>query len=262
MHSDQLRPFVGVSMKMHLDHASTLRWLTEAARVVCGSPGIDIAVLPSATAIESASKILAGSPIAVGAQDCFWEAAGAYTGEISPAVLKELGCDYLEVGHAERRAIFNEQDATVARKAVAGLVHGLTPILCVGETDRCAVERAGEWCVAQLEPVVGAVRDQGEAALVVAYEPVWAIGAARPAAPAHINGVVAIMRSRLADLGLPARIIYGGSAGPGLFGQLHGVDGLFLGRSALDPARFACTLDEVREATTCGHFRTSAPFAS
>src|SRR2546430_2454453 len=122
-HDRSGRPFLGVSLKMHLSHAQTEEWLRKVAKIRPDADQIDVAVLPSFTALGLAAEALKGSGIGFGAQDCFWEDAGAFTGEVSPAVLREMGCAYVEVGHAERRRIFGENNETVARKAVAAARH-------------------------------------------------------------------------------------------------------------------------------------------
>jgi triosephosphate isomerase len=231
---------------MHLGDAATRRWLTDVADLVPQPDEVDIAVLPNFTAICAAKMILAGSAVRHGAQDCFWLDSGAYTGEVSPGVLRELGCHYVEVGHAERRRLFHEDDDAVARKAAAASRHGLVPIVCVGENVRGTASDAGAACVAQLDPVLAALVGGRKAReIIVAYEPVWAIGAAEPAPAEHIDEVVSAIRSWLDRDCHRSRIIYGGSAGPGLFQRLHGLDGLFLGRSALDVRAFAATVKEV-----------------
>lgn len=230
---------------MHLDDAATRRWLADVARRVPRG-GADLVVLPDFTAIDAARTILAGTGIRYGAQDCCWTDGGAYTGEVSPRTLRALGCGYVEVGHAERRRYYGESDDMIAGKAAAGARNGLVPIVCVGEDVRVSPAEAGAVCAAQLVPVLAALpREPAPPEVIVAYEPVWAIGAAEPAPPGHIDQVVAAIRRQL-DAGRTAgRVIYGGSAGPGLFGRLHGLDGLFLGRSALDVGRFAATVAEV-----------------
>ena len=241
------RPFVGVSLKMHLGHAQTKAWLRRIATMMVDDDQVDIAVLPSFPALEFAAATLIGTSIELGAQDCFWHDVGAFTGEVSPAVLKEIGCSYVEVGHAERRRIFGEDDDVIAHKAVAAQRHGLTPILCVGESHKADPSAALGACVSQLEPVLHALSSVAGGArdVIVAYEPVWAIGAKTPASAAHINAMAIGLRKHTEAHDRSIRIIYGGSAGPGLFAQIPDVDGLFLGRSALDPQRFAATVEEV-----------------
>ncbi|TLD21937.1 hypothetical protein PspLS_08241 [Pyricularia sp. CBS 133598] len=190
------------------------------------------------------------SPILPGAQDCYSEDAGAYTGEVSPAVLAEVGCRIVELGHAERRRLFAETDATTAAKAAAVVRNGMIPLVCVGETARQDdISAAVADVAAQVQAVMAAVPDDAE--VVLAYEPVWAIGAAQPAAAEYVVSVTRGIRELecvRAREG-PVRILYGGSAGPGLFEKLKdGVDGLFLGRFAHDPEQFIRTIQEVSEA--------------
>ncbi|MDQ2737052.1 MAG: triose-phosphate isomerase [Actinomycetota bacterium] len=241
------RRFVGVSLKMHLDDAATRSWLTRVAATIVPPSEVEVVVLPSFTAIASARSILAGSHVSYGAQDCSWEESGAFTGEVSAAVLRELGCGHVEVGHAERRRLFHEDDQMIARKAAAASANSLVPIVCTGELVRSSPRDAAEFSIAQLQPVIRALATVRPAVseLVVAYEPVWAIGAPEAAPAWHINEVAAIIRRYLDRAAVNTRVIYGGSAGPGLFAQLHDLDGLFLGRSALDVDRFAATLAEV-----------------
>jgi triosephosphate isomerase len=248
------RPFVGVSLKMQLSHAQTRSWLTSAATIRFDADIVDVAVLPSFTAINAAAELLATSLVRFGAQDCFWEDVGPFTGEVSPAVLRELGCAYVEVGHAERRRIFGEDNNMIARKAVAAAAYAMTPIICIGEAIHGDIDSALHDCLGQLNPVLAALTKTAAKALpvIVAYEPVWAIGAAAPAGITYIGHVVSGLRTHLDRYDTESRIIYGGSAGPGLFSELKGVDGLFLGRSALDSNRFAVTVAEVAS-TMNGH---------
>jgi triosephosphate isomerase len=184
--------------------------------------------------------VFASTPVRIGGQDIFWEDEGPFTGEVSGAQLRELGCDYVEIGHAERRRIFGEDDEMIAAKTAAAFRNGLTPLLCVGEQRPSSVEAATAECMAQLESALSTAAGP----VVVAYEPQWAIGAAEPASPLYIAAVCSALRSHLSSTG--SSVIYGGSAKPGLLTQLgDGVDGLFLGRFAHDPAAVTAILDEV-----------------
>jgi triosephosphate isomerase len=244
---------VGVSLKMYFSQERTLDYARAVARIAAGheavlSGAVDLVVLPSFPALVPVVDILAGTGALVGAQDVFWEDRGAYTGEVSASDLREIGCDFVEIGHAERKRIFGETDEMVAGKLAAASRNALTPLLCVGEKAEGSPESAAADCIAQLESALAVARaDGGVPSLVVGYEPEWAIGAAQAASPAHISAVCTIMRSWLeaqSDLG-DCRIIYGGSAGPGLIDLLGpAVDGLFLGRFAHDPAALASVLDE------------------
>ena len=228
------RRLIGVSLKMYMDLAQTRDWMSALARMARdGLPGdVDLFVVPGFLSIRDAVDTLSGSAVAVGAQDVFWEDRGAYTGEVSAPMLVQAGCRYVEIGHAERRRLFGESDADVGRKSEASVRAGLVPVLCIGEETRGAPEAAIEQCGRQITAALGGVDAACEA--VIAYEPVWAIGAPRPASAAHIRNVADGLRDVLRER-RNTRLIYGGSAGPGLLGSLgETVDGLFLGRFAHD----------------------------
>ncbi len=221
---------VGVSLKMYMGLDATRRWLERLRTIEPGD--VELFVVPSFLSLRDAGEILAGTAIALGAQDVFWEDAGPYTGEVSAPMLVEAGCRFVEIGHAERRHLFHETDAIVAAKTRAAVRAGLVPVLCIGETGQGDPAGAVEACWSQFEAATRQLGPHTE--LVVAWEPVWAIGAAEPAAPDYILAVAGGLRARL-DAWPSARLIYGGSAGPGLMHRIGGaVDGLFLGRFAHD----------------------------
>lgn len=239
---------VGVSTKMYLGYQDSLDWLELLRHEVDARPALAAGrvvpfVIPSFPVLPAAAGLLAGSPLLLGAQNCGW-ADGPWTGEVAPSMLAELGVRLVEIGHAERRDHFGEDDAMVARKVRAADDAGLTPLLCVGEPDRGEPTAAAEFVFGQIRSAVDG--DWGQAAgLVIAYEPVWAIGAAEPAAAGFVSDVVRQLRGRLAASGLgDLPVIYGGSAKPGLLPALKGVSGLFLGRFAHNPANFGAVLDE------------------
>jgi triosephosphate isomerase len=246
---------IGVSLKMYFGRHRTLRWCRAVADLARTHPAVtggqvDVVVLPSFPYLVETVDIVADTQVEVGAQDLCWADEGAFTGEVSGAQLAELGCRYVEIGHAERRRIFGEDDTVIAAKTRAAFRNHLTPILCVGEVDRGSVAAAIEECRAQVDSALSAsVDEEAVAAVVVAYEPQWAIGAQKPASPDHITEVCRALRGHLAlspQLD-GSRVIYGGSAGPGLFAELEdGVDGLFLGRFAHDPAAVGLILDEMQ----------------
>ncbi|KAI5303159.1 hypothetical protein KEM56_007849 [Ascosphaera pollenicola] len=173
-------------------------------------------------------------PFLLGAQDCFWEDQGAYTGEVSPFHLSQLGVSIVEVGHAERRDIFNETDEMTAKKAAAISRNGMIPLVCIGENNGPGpVSLAVQQCEMQVKPVLDALDE--EAPVVFAYEPVWAIGKPRPASVAHVEAVAKGVREVIGARKGTVKVIYGGSAGPGLWregGLKKAVDGMFLGRFA------------------------------
>lgn len=257
------RPLVGTSTKMYFDYAQTQTYAREVARLAnadarfpltdaSGAQALDIFVLPDFVSIVPIQSLLHTSTTEfwVGAQDTFDEDRGAYTGEVSPVTLAQAGCRLVEIGHAERRARFGETDAWVARKAAAIVRHGMTPLVCVGEkSDRQDVDAAVDECWAQVRGVFDTLAPTD--ALVLAYEPVWAIGQAEAASAAYIVAVTTALRTRClaANRARPSsslRLLYGGAARAGLFEHIHqGVDGLFLGRFAHDPAQFLQTVYEV-----------------
>jgi len=245
---------IGSSLEMYFGHRRTLEWTRAVARIVADHPAtaggtVEFFVIPSFPSIPAVVEIARPVGIAVGAQDLHWADAGAFTGGVSGGELAELGCTMAEVGHAERRSLFGETDAMVADKTHAALRHGLAPVECIGEPDRGSPAEAVDFCIRQLESSLAPARAAGAGGrLIVAYEPVWAIGAPRPAPPDHVREVCRALRRHLAGDALypDAQVIYGGSAGPGLLPQIaDDVDGMFLGRFAHDPNAVRTILDEV-----------------
>lgn len=236
---------IGASLKMYFGHAQTVGWVREVAGIVAQHPAgeaVDAFVIPQFPSIPASLAV--SGPLSVGAQNVATAENGAYTGEVAAGVLAELGCRYVEVGHAERRRLFGETDEAVALKVRAALSNGLTPLICVGEAERVSAHEAAAQVTDQIAAALAAAHAEDlNGPIVIAYEPLWAIGAPAPAGTEHIAAVCAAVRAHLA--GNRARVIYGGSAGPGLLSELAGsVDGLFLGRFAHDPAAFREILNE------------------
>lgn len=246
---------VGVSLKTYFGHERATAWFAEVAQRVAAhsavtSGAVRFFVIPTYLQIATAIAAFAGTPVLVGAQDVSEFEPGAYTGEVAAAELAEVGVAVAEIGHAERRRLFGETDEVTARKAAVALSHGLTPVLCIGETERMKATDAAAATVAQLEAdLAGAPAGP----IIAAYEPVWAIGAPEPAPVEHISAVTRALSAALAAD--PARagsvVIYGGSAGPGLLTRLgDAVDGLFLGRFAHDADALIAVLDEASALAT------------
>ncbi|MFJ3666939.1 triose-phosphate isomerase family protein [Streptomyces sp. NPDC090106] len=241
---------LGVSLKMYFGHHQTLNWARKVADLAHRHPAVTsgaarLFVLPAFPTIVPTAGVLAPYDIAVGAQDLATEDSGPYTGEVGGPVLKEIGCRYAEVGHAERRRLYGEGDTVVAAKTAAALRNGLTPVLCVGERDHGTAREAADRTVAEVERLLAGL----EGPVVLAYEPQWAIGAPEPASTEHIATVCTALRAWLdaRPRHTGSTVIYGGSAGPGLLTRLGGsVGGLFLGRFAHDPANVEAILDELR----------------
>ena len=255
--SPSAQSVLGVSLKMYFGYERTLGWCSAVAKIAAASAAVcdrnvELFVLPTAPAIPAAQAILAPAGVGIGAQDLSWADEGPYTGEVSGAVLAELHCGYAEVGHAERRRLLGEDDAMVAAKTAAALRNGLTPVLCVGEPERGSADDAVEWCRREL---VSALESAPAGRVIVAYEPHWAIGAPEPASPEHVSSVAEGLAETLGSLPdrEDSRVIYGGSAGPGLLTKLSpAVAGLFLGRFAHDPAAFAAVLNEATTRSRAG----------
>jgi triosephosphate isomerase len=256
--------YVGVSTKMYLGYRDTLGWLERLRHEIDTRPALAAGrvvpfVIPSFPVLPAAAGVMDGSPMMLGAQNCGW-ADGPWTGEVAPSMLAELGVHLVEIGHAERRAHFGETDAVVARKVRAADDAGLTPLLCVGEASSAEPRDAAVVVYRQIRAAVGGDWELA-GRLIIAYEPVWAIGAAEPADAEYVSDVVNHLRALLSEHGhreLP--VIYGGSARPGLLPNLVGVSGLFLGRFAHDPAKFGAVLDEAlllaaRQEPTAGTIR-------
>ena len=247
---------VGVSLKMYFGQREARDWFARVAQLVRAPGGsgravmdgaVELFVIPGYLAVQPAIAAFSGTPVLLGAQDLAAEDSGAFTGEVSGAELAEIGVRVAEVGHAERRRLFGETDQVVAAKTAAALRNGIVPVLCLGETEPGSAEAAAVSVVTQLHSALdGATAGR----VIVAYEPVWAIGAAEPAASGHIVTVARALRAALDTL--PDRagssVVYGGSAGPGLLTRLAGaVDGLFLGRFAHDPQVLDAVLAEAAE---------------
>ncbi len=205
----------------------------------------DVAVCPPFVYLGEAAAFLSGSAIRLGAQDVCAEAEGAYTGEVSARMLVEMGCHYAIVGHSERRSLYGEGDALVARKFVAARGAGLVPILCVGETLEERESGVTEAVIArQLDAVVAVAGADAVAQSVVAYEPVWAIGTGLTASPEQAQAVHAFMRARLRESTVAAEeccMLYGGSVKPDNAAELFAmpdIDGGLIGGASLDADAF------------------------
>ncbi|NPV71861.1 MAG: triose-phosphate isomerase [Firmicutes bacterium] len=230
----------------------------EAARRGIES-GVEVVICPPFTAIQAVlqavAEVTGGAArprVALGAQDLYWEKSGAFTGEVSAAMLLDAGCSHVIAGHSERRRLFGETDDHAGRKVVAAAAAGLIPILCVGETgDERDSGLTSEVVVRQVRSVLEGLAPIHASRLVIAYEPVWAIGTGRPATPADAREAAALIRSVVAGIhgasvADQVRVQYGGSVSPdnisGFMAE-DGVDGALVGGASLDPASFAGIVD-------------------
>jgi len=241
------RPFVAGNWKMFKTVAEARLLITELLPGLTTIQGVDIVLCPPFTSILPVAALLEGTAIGVGAQNMHWETSGAYTGEIAPPMLAEF-CKYVILGHSERRAYFGETDASVNRKIQAAFDHGLVPIMCVGET--LAENEAGitrEVITRQVREGLNGIEPQSIGSLVIAYEPVWAIGTGRAATSDGANTVIAdIIRAVLAqmygdELAEMVRILYGGSVkanNAGEFFRYVDIDGALVGGASLKASEF------------------------
>jgi len=240
-----MRPLIGTSWKMNLSASETTAWFA-VARPLLEPLTVerDLFVLPPFPALAAARAALAGSAIGHGGQDIHSDDRGAHTGDVSGPMLVDLGCRYAEIGHSERRRDHGETDAIVAAKVRAALRWDLVPIVCVGERDQGPAARARAIVTAQLDAGFAGLAPTDLDRVVVAYEPVWAIGEGAAAAdPAHVAELHRAIDAWLAARGATTRrVLYGGSVDEATAADLlatPAVAGLFVGRAALDPRRFA-----------------------
>jgi triosephosphate isomerase (TIM) len=247
-------PLMAGNWKMNLDHQQAthlvqkLAWSLDDAKHDYGQ--VEVAVIPPYTDIRSVQTLVDGDKLGLkyGAQDLSAHDSGAYTGEISGAFLAKLGCSYVVVGHSERRQYHAETDEVVNAKVKAAYRHGLTPIFCVGEgLDVRKEGRHVEHTLAQVEGGLAGVSAEQAASVVVAYEPVWAIGTGEVATPKDAQEVCGAIRAKLAelysaDLAAGVRVLYGGSVKANNVAAIMAeadVDGALVGGAAIDPAEFA-----------------------
>jgi triosephosphate isomerase len=246
------RPILAANWKMHKTHLEAIQTVQKLSYLLDrdDSERVEVVICPSFTSLRSIDTLLSSDrlPYALGAQDVHWEDKGAFTGEVSPPMLRALNVRYVIVGHSERRELFGEIDETVNRKVRAVFAHEMTPILCVGETLREHDAGATEQKVtAQVGEGLRGVPAGDAAALVVAYEPIWAIGTGRNAEPADAGQVVGLIRETLGSLyskeiADAVRIQYGGSVKAGNIRDFMAhpeIDGALVGGASLDPEEFA-----------------------
>ncbi len=245
------KPFVAGNWKMFKTVAEARLLVSELVPGMQVIEGVDKVLCPPFTALMAVAAMLEGTHIGLGAQNMHWELSGAYTGEIAPPMLAEL-CRYVILGHSERRTFFGETDETVNRKAQAALAHGLVPIVCVGET--LAEYEAGRTAEVVSRQVhlglagLGGLNEPGSAAgLVIAYEPVWAIGTGRASTAAGASAVIRdVIRAALADLfgegvAQAVRVLYGGSVNAKNAAEFFAdpeIDGALVGGASLKAADF------------------------
>ncbi|RMF64168.1 MAG: triose-phosphate isomerase [Bacteroidetes bacterium] len=243
---------VAGNWKMHTDRTSAIQLAREVVEAVGAVEEVQVAVCPPAISLDAVFSVVHGTPVRLGAQNMHEADGGAFTGEVSAPMLRSVGCQYVILGHSERRQYFGETDEGVNRKVKQARAHRLVPIVCVGET--LAEREAGraEAVVArQVERALAGVHLDDPAEIVLAYEPVWAIGTGRTATPEQAQAMHALIRGLLCNLygerlAFGVKLLYGGSVKPGnaasLFAQTD-VDGGLIGGASLKAADFAAIVD-------------------
>lgn len=255
------QPIIAANWKMFKTIAEAREFVAQFLPLVADVSGVEVVLCPPFTALAAVGEVIKGSNVRLGAQDVFWKEQGAYTGEVSPLMLLDVGCGYVIVGHSERRGrfgkaefsaelatVFGDNDATVNAKARAALAHGLTPIICVGET--IAERRAGDTdrvVCGQVKAALNGLAATPPPPLVFAYEPVWAIGTGEVCDAAEANRVIALIRQTIgevlgADAAAAMRVQYGGSVKPENIAELiaqSDIDGALVGGASLEAKSFA-----------------------
>lgn len=242
------KPILAGNWKLHKNRADAAALARALVEQVGSVTEADVVVCPVYTSLDAVLEAVKGSNIKVGAQNCHFEEQGAYTGEISPGMLKEVGVSYVIIGHSERRQYFNETDESINKKAKALYAQGLTPIICVGETLE---EREGNQMETvitnQIKACLADLPAENVAKSVIAYEPVWAIGTGKTATKEQAQEVHALIRRLLTEIfdettAQSVRIQYGGSVKPGNIAELMAqpdIDGALVGGAALEADSFA-----------------------
>jgi len=246
------RPIVAANWKMHKTHLEAIQAVQKLSYLVDRDDAerVEVVICPPFTALRAVQTLIDGDrlPYGLGAQNVHPEEKGAFTGEISPLMLQALKCRYVIVGHSERRQLFGEDDILVNKKVRAVLAHGMTPILCVGETlDEREAGGTESKVGQQVRRGVDNVDPEQAASLVIAYEPIWAIGTGRNAEPADAGSVVEVIRATLAErftdtVGRSVRVQYGGSVKPGNIRDFMAhpeIDGALVGGASLEPEDLA-----------------------
>lgn len=246
------RPFIAGNWKMNLNRAEGVALAAAVAKGIGDGGAVDVAVCPPSVYLDAVAAAVRGSAVGVGAQNMYFESKGAFTGEVSAAMLLDVGCRYVILGHSERRHILGETDELVSKKTHAALAAGLTPIVCVGETlDQREAGRTADVIRTQVEGSLAAIPAEAMLKIVIAYEPVWAIGTGKTATPAQAEEVHVDLRKLLAaryntEVAEAIVIQYGGSVNAKNAAELlsqPNVDGALVGGASLKPEEFLAIVE-------------------
>lgn len=245
---DFRRPLIAGNWKMFKTCSEAVETAGQIANLVSETAGVDVMIAPPFTALAQVSDVVRGSHVSLGAQNLFWKSEGAYTGEISPAMLVSAGCKYVIIGHSERRQYFGETDEAISKKIKVALENDLIPVMCIGETEK---EHESEETFSvldkQIKKGLESFSPDDLGALVIAYEPVWAIGTGKTATAAQVQEVHQFLRDIIEKsfgniLANSIKILYGGSVKPSNIVELMAmadVDGALVGGASLDPETFS-----------------------
>ncbi len=243
------KPIIAGNWKMFKTAGQAVFLVQNIEPLIDGVKDVEVVICPPFVALNSVSVVLEQDkpPVALGAQNMHWEEEGAFTGEISPTMLLDLGVKYVIIGHSERRQMFCETDETVNKKVKSALAHGLIPIMCCGETlQQREANQVGDVIGGQVASGLAGLTAEDVAGLVIAYEPIWAIGTGRTATPAQANDTCALVRETVrqsfGDAADAVRVLYGGSVKPDNVDSLMAtsdIDGALVGGACLDPQSFA-----------------------
>jgi len=237
-------PFISGNWKMNMTHTKAISFMQDLGYKYKNKNNCEVAVFPPFTALRSVKTIIDSDNIGIilGAQNMHYEQNGAFTGEISPEMLKAIGVEYVILGHSERRQYFNETDELINKKIESAIKEGLKPILCVGETlDIRESGKAEEYVIGQLEKGLAGVDDEDILKVTVAYEPIWAIGTGRTATPEDANGMCTSIRKTVEEIynkrvSENVRVLYGGSVKPSNAAELMSmsdIDGALVGGASI-----------------------------
>ncbi len=233
--------------KMHANHLDAIQMVQKLSYRLDSSDHerVEVVVAPPATALRSVQTVIEADRMSIklGAQNVHWEEKGAFTGEVAPSMLAKLSVSHVIVGHSERRAMFGETDETVNKKVKSVLAHEMTPVVCVGESlEQRQAGEADSWVAGQVKGAIKGLSDEEKLKLVIAYEPIWAIGTGQTATPDDAGSMADTVREALGAGASTIPVLYGGSVNPGNiagFMAKKGVNGGLVGGASLDPDTFA-----------------------
>lgn len=249
------KPIIAGNWKMNLTASEAKAFAEAVKNNIPSNDKVDSVIGSPALFLETLVDAAKGTDLKISAQNCYWENSGAFTGETSPAALADLGVDYVIIGHSERREYFHETDEEINKKAKAIFANGMTPILCCGESlETYEAEKTAEWIEGQITAGLAGLSDEQVSNLVIAYEPIWAIGTGKSADATIADTICGVVRQTVeklygGEVAAKVRIQYGGSVKPENIAEYmakENVDGALVGGASLQPESFLALLDAVK----------------